>query len=286
MNTYAVSDGKIVYSKSKYGFELLHKEEKELYTMPPHTHNAIEIFYTLTEIPGMLLESKIIEVPKNSLIVIPAGCVHKICAPEELVINRYILSISSEWFIHIFSSGDEEENLVREYTHPLLSVLSEKQTSAFTELLNNLLYCNYEDIFRKTELFCSCMDFIHKNVIHKPMVQSETYMHSLSKTAQTVSDAVEYIYDHLYEDISLEEISEHIHLHQDYVSRIFKKYMNTSIKQFVIMQRIAKAQQLLKEGKTISEVSEITGYNSYEHFSRAFKKVTGMSPGEFQNRPL
>ena len=79
----------------------------------------------------------------------------------------------------------------------------------------------------------------------------------------------------------MEEIAEHLLLNHDYVSRIFKKYMNTTIKQFITIQRITKAKQFLLEGKSVAETQAILGYGSYEHFFRTFKKVTGMTPKEF-----
>ena len=82
--------------------------------------------------------------------------------------------------------------------------------------------------------------------------------------------------------ISVEQISEHFYLNKDYISRLFSKYTHISLGRYVSLQRILKAQELLRQGKTVTEVQELMGYSSYAHFFKSFQKKTGISPSKYR----
>ena len=54
-----------------------------------------------------------------------------------------------------------------------------------------------------------------------------------------------------------------------------------SLSKFIQQERMGKAKRLLKQNKmSISRIAEETGYPSFAHFSKQFKKFVGMSPNE------
>jgi len=70
----------------------------------------------------------------------------------------------------------------------------------------------------------------------------------------------------------------------NYLSSLFSSIEQITIEQFVILQKIEKAKELLKYGElTLSEIAYRLGYSSVNHLSGQFKKVTGMSASEFKN---
>lgn len=67
------------------------------------------------------------------------------------------------------------------------------------------------------------------------------------------------------------------------LSTLFSSIENITIEQYIILQRIERAKELLKYGElTLSEISYKLGYSSVAHLSNQFKKVTGMTPSEFK----
>lgn len=67
------------------------------------------------------------------------------------------------------------------------------------------------------------------------------------------------------------------------LSTLFSSIENITLEQYVILQRIERAKELLKYGDlTLSEISYKLGYSSVQHLSSQFKKVTGMTPSAFK----
>ncbi len=92
---------------------------------------------------------------------------------------------------------------------------------------------------------------------------------------------IAFIRDHIRENPSVGDLADHFHLHPDYLSRLFKQHAHTSVGNYITLQRINVAQQLLREGHTVTQVQEELGYSSYSYFFKTFKKITGISPAHF-----
>lgn len=78
-------------------------------------------------------------------------------------------------------------------------------------------------------------------------------------------------------------ISDKMNLSYGHISTIFSEITYTSIGNFIILQRIEYAKQLISEGKlTLTEVAWKLNYSSVAHLSNQFKKTTGLTPSSFQ----
>lgn len=100
-----------------------------------------------------------------------------------------------------------------------------------------------------------------------------------------MKEALSFIEQHYREDISIEDISPFCGLDRSYFGRIFRDTMGASPQRFLMVYRMAKAQQLLKETRlSIGEISVMVGYANQLHFSRAFKEIYGVSPREYRQQ--
>ena len=93
------------------------------------------------------------------------------------------------------------------------------------------------------------------------------------------NDKEEFPLDENYSEYIVEKIGLDYH----YLSSLFSSVENITIEQFIILQKIELAKELLKYGElTLSEISYKLGYSSVQHLSNQFKKVTGLTASRFK----
>lgn len=117
------------------------------------------------------------------------------------------------------------------------------------------------------------------------MMQSEFSANYINKDKlKIIGPAVEYIH-HNYTNgvISIEYLSELCDVTPEYFRKIFKYFYGSSPLQYINNLKIERAKELLSSTLfTVSKVSELCGFIDASHFSRVFKKITGISPSHFQ----
>ena len=62
--------------------------------------------------------------------------------------------------------------------------------------------------------------------------------------------------------------------------RLFKKETDMTVKEYITLRRIAEAKKLLRMGCSVKEAGFNSGFNDYQNFIKAFKKVEGYPPGQ------
>ncbi|MFC0301186.1 phosphoenolpyruvate hydrolase family protein [Virgibacillus soli] len=93
-----------------------------------------------------------------------------------------------------------------------------------------------------------------------------------------------YVSLHYKDEISLNEISDILHISRSYLSTLFKKNVGVSFTDYLIEFRLNRALEIYQEKKLpLTTIAELVGYPNYSQFSKIFKKRKGMSPREFIN---
>jgi len=94
-----------------------------------------------------------------------------------------------------------------------------------------------------------------------------------------------YLNEHLYDRVTLEDLSETFHFGKSRLCDVFKKSMGDSMIHYYLSLKIAEAKRLLREDRlTVAEIAERLSFDSPAYFSRCFHKHTGMSPSAFRDR--
>ena len=93
-----------------------------------------------------------------------------------------------------------------------------------------------------------------------------------------------FIMHHYHEKLTLDDIAQGVNISKSYLSYLFKEVTGTTIMNFLMEFRLIQSrfQLLMNESLMIREIAEKCGFESASHFSRFFKKHTGVSPSEFR----
>lgn len=102
---------------------------------------------------------------------------------------------------------------------------------------------------------------------------------------ENLAKAVVFISDHLAEDLSIEMITQHIHVSKSVLYKKFRGSFDCTISEYINAKRVEKAADLLlKSDLSIEEISKKTGFTSASYFSKTFKKMKGVSPLQYKKR--
>lgn len=104
-----------------------------------------------------------------------------------------------------------------------------------------------------------------------------------------IREAMNYIEQNFHRDITVHDIADFCNLNRSYFGKVFKDAIGRTPQEFLIEYRMRKSTELLNyTDMSIRDIGIAVGYPNQLHFSRAFKKVYGLSPRNWknENRPL
>ena len=113
-------------------------------------------------------------------------------------------------------------------------------------------------------------------------VESEKCGIHNSKPVRQVRD---YVLVHIGEAITTEALAKECGMNRTYLCERFTEETGMTLGQYVTQTKIEEAKRLMDiTQKSIAEIAEYLGYSSQSHFQRVFKKVTGITPGEYRSK--
>ena len=103
--------------------------------------------------------------------------------------------------------------------------------------------------------------------------------------SKKITSCKNFIFRHIYENISHDDIANKVELSPKYLSVLFKKEVGISVSEYIQKTKIDEAKKLLGYSKTpISEICSLLHYNDQSYFTKVFKKVVGLTPKQYRER--
>jgi RpiB/LacA/LacB family sugar-phosphate isomerase len=94
---------------------------------------------------------------------------------------------------------------------------------------------------------------------------------------------LEHVKENIGKDLSVGEMAEVVGMSQYYFSKLFKMSTGTTPHQYVMRQRIERAQELLRDGNTaLVEIATQVGFETQSHFTSVFRRLVGITPKKFR----
>ena len=100
-----------------------------------------------------------------------------------------------------------------------------------------------------------------------------------------VGEVKDYIFRHFHDSIQITDIAKHLNVNPDYLSHLFKKQENITIKRYILKEKIRRSRNLLQYSDySIQEISFYLGFSSQSHFCKVFQEMTGETPGRYRKQ--
>ena len=167
-------------------------------------------------------------------------------------------------------------SMTRQLTFSIRSSVLRGLADLPPEQLSNKAFSDLQNAVEFEELFACLLQ------LNQYLVQANNHLNS-EKNEKLAAKILEYINSH-YTDSSFTvySICEEFHISESLAYQLFREVIGTSFSDLLEQIRIERACQMLSE-KTwlIKDIALAVGYTSDNSFRRAFKRVMGITPGEF-----
>ena len=106
---------------------------------------------------------------------------------------------------------------------------------------------------------------------------------SAPKHPEWFVSAVDYIEQNYQKGISVEQLAKYVQISTPHFHRLFLQYTGQSPYQYILNFRIQKAKLLLSDPVLqIKQIGREVGFHNVNHFIRHFKRITGVTPGQYR----
>ena len=107
--------------------------------------------------------------------------------------------------------------------------------------------------------------------------------HSYARYSPMISNAMNYIANHLDLPLSLKDVADSLNVNPSYLSTQFKKETGVTVTDYIRAQKIEYASILLTTtSRQVQEVAEAVGFYDVQYFSKLFKKEKGSTPSTYR----
>lgn len=270
----------ILPESSDFAIECMHFH-KDVSMSSAHFHSHYEIFYVQSGKRNFKINnSKMYELSSSNIALLRPNIIHQGFSASDtgqkrtlINISQHLISELSEFFspaiVHCFNVP------VLQLTHYEAGMLN----YLFQELLEN--HPNMPLYNEKIKINLSKILLLLCDIYYRTGYEDNAM---LNQTTQSRVDyAIEYIQQNYSSPTVLSDISDKLHISEIYLERIFKRTMNTNLHKYLSTIRIMNAKRLLESNAmSVSKVASSCGFNNHVSFSRAFKRIEGYSPKEYQ----
>lgn len=102
--------------------------------------------------------------------------------------------------------------------------------------------------------------------------------------SKPVTTCIHYIFNHLYEEITLPLLAKQCHKNPSYLSALFKKETGVALSEYIQRTRVEEAKKLLTlTDRPIAEIGTLLNFHEQSYFTKIFKKFAGMTPKQYRN---
>lgn len=150
----------------------------------------------------------------------------------------------------------------------------------------NIYYKEYEELnnMQNEAIFLETQGIILQLI--SKFIGSENFQKKDTSTIPSrVVDLISFIQLNLNKDLTVADLAKNVNLHPDYFSRLFLQLTGERPLPYIHGKRIERAQYLITtSGMPLSQIAEETGFNNVPHFTKIFKRITSLTPGQYRQQ--
>ncbi|MBR7098138.1 MAG: helix-turn-helix transcriptional regulator [Clostridia bacterium] len=254
--------------KSVYNHDFWRKNDPRIDSA--HIHNCFEIYVNLSGNVSFLVNQNVYRIQPGDVILTEPGTVHH-CIYNEDCLHEH----SCLWF------DAEERSAIPRYLrdHQLFGHvrLHERAAREAVALMRRLSDGSNADTgLSHTFAFVRILELL--------ATQRETVDTENEELPAQFREIMRYVNENFTQIACVEDVTSKFFVSTSTLNRCFRRYINLSFHQFLKAKKIAYAERLLKEGRSVTEACYLSGFADCSHFISFFKGKYGYTPLQYKKR--
>lgn len=247
-----------------------------------HYHNVNEYLFLQKGECTVQIDNDFYRISGGTFIMIPAGSLHKTTYLSAKYHERIILYFPTKemnWFIEQL----QPNNIDLIFQRKVIKI-PQKRITYINKLLEQIDY----EMHGVDEMSISMVKAYFYELflfIMRCNKYSDSVIQRLNVTNIAIQNIIDYICKYYNNNLTLASVAKEFGMSESSLSKKFKAFSGFRFKEYLTKVRIKAAENyLLTTDKSITEISDLCGFNDSNFFGDSFKKVTGISPNNYRKR--
>lgn len=240
------------------------------HAMQRSEHDTYLMLYCTAGIGTLTIGGKESPVAPGDLLILPKGIIH---AYQADALNPWSL-----YWLHFDGS------LANQYLPHRSNKSAIVHLGLHTEVIGH-----FEELFRAREQGLGVTNFLYLSAVTKTLLANIILLceqpHRSRSLRNHLQPALDYMREHLQEDINLDKLARLTNLSKYHFIRAFKRQTSYTPIHYLIQLRMERASFLLDNTQaSVKTIAIQLGYQDPLYFSRLFKKTFGLSPRAYREQ--
>lgn len=263
-------------------FKLFHLKDKTSKEFDFHYHDFDKIIIFLKGNVTYFIEGKAYYLKPWDILLVNHHDIHKPIIDSTQEYERIVLWIDNDYMTAqndsssdittCFKLADERSiNMIRldtKFQNRLKMIIKELELSLHSEEFGSNLMCH--------ALFIQFMVYLNRIFLGNLYLKSDDSL----KYDKQIEKILNYINEHITEELSIEFLSEKFYISKYYLMHKFKKETGFTVHNYILQKRLMHSYHLIQSGVPVLKASEQSGFRDYSSYLRAFKKLFHKAPSE------
>lgn len=273
------------YEKRGYlydDFRMFHIRDEEEREYPYHYHDFYKLLIFLKGSVTYSIEGKSYRLKAYDMVLVSKGAIHRPKVETREPYERIVFYISEAFL---------ERHRTAEYSLARCFEIAEREGTnvlRFPAMTNSRLLSVIEEIEKNgqekeqyaAKLYANVLFMEFMILVNRCCMEGTGTFNRAVNFNQKMIDLIQYIGEHLTEELSIEDLAAHFYISRFHMMRQFKEETGYTIHRYITEKRVLLAKSLMAAGVSPTQACYQSGFRDYSTFLRAYKRRLAKNPSE------